>query len=174
MPSLSEYRSMKDTFYRTSGQSPLTPEQRKTFAGLRYFDENPSLRFTLALERYDSPRTVHMATSTGHEADFVQYGHVHFIVNGELQELQVYKGDGQDELFLPFMDETTGSETYGAGRYLDVAEQLNGTVILDFNQAYNPYCAYDPERWSCPIPPKENRLKVRIEAGEKTFEASSQ
>jgi uncharacterized protein (DUF1684 family) len=174
MSSLSEYRSMKDTFYKTSAQSPLTAAQRKTFVGLRYFDESPALRFTLPLERYDNPQTVHMATSTGHVADFLQYARVQFSVNGEPQELQIYRGDGQDELFVPFMDATTGDETYATGRYLDVPERLDGTIILDFNQAYNPYCAYDPERWSCPLPPKENRLNVRIEAGEKVFEALDQ
>ena len=171
MAGLSEYRSMKDTFYKTSPQSPLSPEQKKSFSGLRYFDENPALRFTVPIERDSNPQSVQMATSMGHVAQFIHFGSVRFMVNGQPQVLQLYQGEGQDELFLPFMDATTGNETYGAGRYLDVAERLDGTVVLDFNNAYNPYCAYDSTKWSCPLPPRENRLMVRLEAGEKAYES---
>ena len=169
MAGLSEHRSLKDIFYRTSPQSPLSPAQKKTFSGLRYFEENPVLRFTVPIERDPTPQSVHMATSLGHVAEFIHYGSVRFTVDGQEQVLQLYQGEGQDELFLPFMDGTTGVETYGAGRYLDVTERLDGTVLLDFNNAYNPYCALDPTKWSCPLPPQENRLTVRIEAGEKKF-----
>ena len=153
MAGLSDYRSMKDTFFKTSPQSPLSPEQKKSFSGLRYFDENPALRFTAPVERDPKPPTVQMATSMGHVAEFIHYGSMRFTVDGQAQVLQLYQGEGQDELFLPFMDATTGVETYGAGRYLDVAERLDGTVLLDFNNAYNPYCAYDSTKWSCPLPP---------------------
>ena len=169
MPGLSEHRAVKDAFYKTSTQSPLLPDQKKTFTGLKYFDENPALRFTVRLQRYPAPQRVQMATSTGHTATFIKYGSAQFIVDGTPQVLHLYQGDGQDDLFLPFLDATTGGETYGAGRYLDVVERLDGTVNLDFNLAYNPYCAYDSERWSCPLPPQENRLTIRIEAGEKIF-----
>ena len=89
-------------------------------------------------------------------------------MEGQAQALQVYKSEEQDALFLPFADQTTGSESYGAGRYLDPEEEADGTIPLDFNLAYNPYCAYN-EQWSCPLPPRENRLAVRIEAGEMKF-----
>jgi uncharacterized protein (DUF1684 family) len=171
MAALSEYRSMKDTFYMTSPQSPISPAQKKGFSGLRYFDENPALRFVVSIERDPAPQTVQMATSMGHTAVFIHYGSVRFAVDGQAQVLQLYQGEGQDELFLPFMDATTGNETYDAGRYLDVAERLDGTVALDFNYAYNPYCAYDSTKWSCPLPPRENCLTIRIEAGEMKFHA---
>ena len=91
------------------------------------------------------------------------------MVDGEAVSLTVYRGGYGDEFFLPFADATTGRETYGAGRYLEVAVQEDGMHLVDFNHAYNPYCAYNP-RWSCPIPPVENRLKVPIRAGEKLFQ----
>jgi uncharacterized protein len=169
MTTLIEFREMKDAFFRASGGSPLTREQKKTFAGLHYFDENPALRFQAPLEKYPKPEPIQMATSTGQIAPYLKYGVVRFDVGGEKQALQVYKSEEQDALFLPFADATTGNESYGAGRYLDPEEEANGTITLDFNLAYNPYCAYDPIKWSCPLPPAENRLKVRIEAGEKKF-----
>ncbi len=168
MSQLTDYRALKDQMFRSSHQSPLAPEQRKDFSGLKYFDENPSLRIETKLEKYPKPERVQMATSTGHVAEYLKYGFVKFTLQGKSQTLQIYKSPDQDELFLPFMDETTGKETYGSGRYLDVREQRDRTIVLDFNMAYSPYCAYN-EHWSCPIPPRENRLTVRIEAGEKKF-----
>jgi hypothetical protein len=88
-------------------------------------------------------------------------------VNGSAT-LQVYQDPEGGDFFLPFVDATAPEETYGAGRYLDVEAPRDGKFLIDFNYAYNPYCAYN-DKWSCPIPPKENRLKVQIEAGEKNF-----
>jgi uncharacterized protein len=168
MSKLTEFRTLKDNMFRGS-QSPLTPEERKMFGGLKYFDENPSLRIEAKLQKYPKPEQIQMATSTGHIAEYLKYGFVNFNVNGKPQTLQIYKSPDFDELFLPFMDETTGHETYGSGRYLDVSETGDGNVLMDFNLAYNPYCAFDPTKWSCPLPPKQNRLTVRIEAGEKKY-----
>lgn len=168
MSRLTDYRQMKDAFFR-SAQSPLTPDERKNFTGLKYFDENPALRIETTLHRYPNPERVQMATSTGHVAEYLQYGYVEFEINGQPQTLQIYKSPEQGELFLPFLDETSGHETYGSGRYLDVHEYADSKIILDFNGSYNPYCAYDAEKWSCPLPPKDNRLTVRIEAGEKQY-----
>ena len=167
MSKLAEFREVKDAFFR-SHQSPLSPEQHKTFGGLKYFDENPALRLKAQLHKYPKPEQVQMATSTGHIAVYLKYGYVQFSAGGQSQVLQVYKSTEHDALFLPFMDATSGHETYGSGRYLDVEEERDGTLLLDFNMAYNPYCAYN-EQWSCPIPTRENRLTARIEAGEKTY-----
>ncbi len=160
---------MKDAYFRTR-QSPLTPEQRKSFAGLRYFPENPSLRFRVPLTRLSGAEKVRMQTSTAHVATYIKYGTVQFTVAGQPQTLTLYKSEDHDALFLPFTDATSDADTYGAGRYLDPTVEPDGTIVLDFNLAYNPYCAFDPIKWSCPLPPAENRLKVRIEAGELKFQ----
>jgi uncharacterized protein (DUF1684 family) len=112
-----------------------------------------------------------MQTSTGDVQNYVKYGRFQFEVNGEPAALTVYTSDRGD-MFVPFADATGGSETYGAGRYLEVEKIGNDRIHVDFNLAYNPWCAYSPA-YSCPIPPAENRLEVPIRAGEKLFENHS-
>jgi hypothetical protein len=167
MSDLTEFRARKDDFFKNDRRSPLTREQRRAFAGLVYFPENPALRFLTTLETYPEPEQVTMVTSAGDVEDFLRVGSVRFSVDGLPQELQVYRSPGGGSLFLPFVDATAPEETYGAGRYLELEELPDGRLVLDFNYAYNPYCAYN-EHWRCPIPPRENRLAVRIEAGEKS------
>ena len=116
----------------------------------------------------DSKEEVEVATNTGDSSPHVRWGEFNFDVNGVPVTLSLYRSVGSEQFFLPFMDETSGSATYGGGRYLDLVELEDGRILVDFNYAYNPYCAYNPH-WSCPIPPSENRLSVPIEAGEKTF-----
>jgi uncharacterized protein (DUF1684 family) len=120
----------------------------------------------LKLERKEHPLPVILATSTGEEREYTHVGEIRFNVNGQDAVLQVYEADYG--FFLPFSDATAPEETYGAGRYLEPEEGEDGVLNVDFNLAYNPYCAYN-EHWSCPLPPSANRLKVRIEAGEKKF-----
>ena len=170
MSELEAFRKAKDNFFKTSAQSPLTPEQKKVFSGLHYFPENPALRFDLPLERYPNPEKVVMQTSTGGAQEYFKVGQVRFKVNGEYAALQVYEStDNPGSYFVPFVDATAPAESYGAGRYLEPEEHHADELIVDFNLAYNPYCAFDSQRWSCPLPPPENRLKVRIEAGEKKY-----
>jgi uncharacterized protein (DUF1684 family) len=166
MATLLEFRKQKDEYFKTDRNSPLTGEQKASFGGLNYFDENPALRFELELEFPATPREVILQTSTGDEQEYTHVGQVRFSVNGEEAILQVY--ENQYGFFLPFVDATAPGETYGAGRYLEPEDLGGHRILLDFNLAYNPYCAYN-ERWSCPLPPLANRLKVRIEAGEKNF-----
>ncbi len=109
-----------------------------------------------------------MQTSTGDVAPFVRWGKISFEVENQPAQLTVYKDTDSGEFFLPFADATSGNETYGAGRYLEVEVLPNGQLLVEFNYAYNPYCAYN-ERWSCPITPLENRIQVPIRAGEKNF-----
>ncbi len=168
MSELPKFRKAKDHFFKTSVQSPLTGEQKRRFRGLTYFPENPALRFELPLERYEKPEHVQMQTSTGDVQDFVHVGQVRFQVNGQEAKLQVYQSPASESYFIPFVDATAPEETYGAGRYLDPEEISNDKLLVDFNLGYNPYCAYN-DRWSCPYPPPQNRLHVRIEAGEKRF-----
>jgi uncharacterized protein (DUF1684 family) len=102
--------------------------------------------------------------------DYVNVGQIRFRVKGEEAVLQVYESeDNPGEYFVPFVDATAPQETYGAGRYLEPEQIGPDKLLVDFNLAYNPYCVYDYSKWSCPIPPAENRLRVRIEAGEKNF-----
>lgn len=168
MALLDLFRERKDHFFRGDPHSPLLPEQKDAFEGLSYFPENPDLRFDLPIEEYPEQERVVMQTSTGAEQEYIRYGKIRFDVEGQTVELTVYLALGGGGFFLPFMDATSGSETYDAGRYLDIEPMTGEKYLVDFNLAYNPYCAYN-EYWSCPIPPKENRLSVPIRAGERKF-----
>jgi hypothetical protein len=171
MSPLDQFRAQKDDFFRHDRQSPLTPDQRREFAGLKYYPENPALRLASLIEEYPDKETVTMITSTGSAQEYLKYGRFSFEVNGEIATLQVYQDPEGGFFFLPFVDATAPDETYGAGRYLDIEPIGGGQFLIDFNYAYNPYCAYNLN-WSCPLTPPENRLTVRIEAGEKNFEGS--
>jgi len=165
---LTEFRAMKDEFFKRDPHSPLMDDQKKEFAGLKYFPANPALDLTLKLELLKEQDKVEMQTSTGDIQEWVRWGKIAFEVGGEPAELTVYLSPGGHGYFLPLVDATAGKETYGAGRYLDLEPNADGTLHVDFNMAYNPYCAYN-EFYSCPLTPFENRLKVRIEAGEMNF-----
>lgn len=167
MSELDQFRAAKDHFFKEHAHSPLTPAQRKSFTGLVYFPENDALRLTLPVEPFDDQQTIRMQTSTGDVREYERYGRVRFLVDGNEAVLTLFADNGT--LFLPFVDSLAGRETYGAGRYLEPEQLDDGRVLLDFNLCYNPYCAYN-ERWSCPIPPSENRLKVPIRAGEMVWE----
>lgn len=168
MRELEQFRKMKDRFFRHDPNSPLLPEQQDGFEGLNYYPPNPALRFELEPEEFEVQQSIMMQTNKGDVRDFIRWGRVRFAVDGQPAELTLYLAPGSGAFFLPFVDATSGAETYGAGRYLDFEPEPDGRFIVDFNLAYNPYCAYN-ERWTCPLPPAENRLKVRIEAGEKNF-----
>ena len=171
MTDLDDFRQEKDHFFKHDGQSPLTREQRKAFTGLTYFPENADLRLEAAVEPAQTKETIQMQTSTGEVQAYQKYGRFKFAVDGQEAELTIYSGD--NGYFLPFADALAGGETYGAGRYLEPEPLGGGKFLVDFNLAYNPYCAYNPN-WSCPIPPKENRLTVAVRAGEKVFQAEGQ
>jgi uncharacterized protein (DUF1684 family) len=163
---LLDERRMKDEFFKSHPQSPLTPDQQKQFTSLSYYDPNPDLDLTLEAEEFEDKDVVQMQTSTGDIKVYQKWGKISFEVGSDTAELTLFYSPDHGSFFLPFMDGTSGSETYGAGRYID-PEWLGGNrVHVDFNIVYSPYCAYN-DRWNCPIPPMENRLKVRIEAGEK-------
>jgi uncharacterized protein (DUF1684 family) len=171
---LLKFRTEKDSFLRTSPASPLTKEDRRTFRGLHYYEPEPRFIVRATLHRVANPHRMTITTSTGDDRDAIKYGTLAFELAGRQYELGVYKfldkpGKAQTRhLFVPFTDSTSGRETYGAGRYLDLEENETGEYVLDFNKAYNPYCAYN-ENYSCPIPPRENRLSLAITAGEKVF-----
>jgi uncharacterized protein len=164
-------RREKDEFFRTDLDSPIPPEQRSTFKGLNYYSTEKSYKVSARLERFDKPEPVQITTSTGFRQSYVRYGMIRFTIKGTQLRLTVYKSAEDPfamSLFIPFSDETSGSETYGEGRYLDLEEGGGDEYELDFNLAYNPYCAYN-DQYTCPIPPGENKLPVKILAGEKKY-----
>jgi uncharacterized protein len=167
MSELDAFRAAKDRFFREHPNSPLTEEQRWTFAGLHYFPEDPALRLSLPVERFESPSTIVMPTSAGETRTYRRLGGVRFAIDGQDAALTLF-ADESGTLFLPFADALAGEETYGAGRYLDPAPLDDGRVLVDFNLAYNPSCAYN-DGWSCPMAPAENRLRVAIRAGEQIY-----
>jgi uncharacterized protein (DUF1684 family) len=163
---IEQFREEKDEFFKTSHHSPLTKPQKQHFKGLNYFPENPDLRLEVQVEEFPEKVTVEMETSTGDVQRYERYGRFHFQADGQDAALTIYR-DGEN-FFLPFADAQAGKETYGAGRYLEPEPLGEDRFLVDFNLAYNPYCAYN-EMWSCPLTPFENRVKVPVRAGEKTF-----
>lgn len=166
MTDLDDFRKAKDEFFGSHPESPLTEEQKEDFQGLKYFPKDPDLALEVEVKPFEHQEKVEMPTSTGDIQAYTRYGRFGFDVDGEVAELTLYSSP--HGFFLPFVDAQAGKETYGAGRYLDPHQLPDGKFLIDFNLAYNPYCAYN-ERWSCPLPPAENRLKVAIKAGEKSF-----
>ena len=166
MTQLDLLRADKDDFFAHHPQSPLTPAQKRTFRGLHYFDASPALRLEVTVEPFAKPEEIEVQTSTGDVRVYTRHGRFKFNVDGQEGELTIF--ETEHGYFLPFVDSLAGTETYPAGRYLD-PEPLDGNrFLVDFNLAYNPYCAYN-DAWSCPLTPFENRLKVPIRAGEKIF-----
>ena len=163
---LLEHRRAKDEFFRTSHHSPIPHEERHEFEGLVYYEPNPDLVFELQVEPAEGSE-ITVETSDNRQRVYRRVGKVSFEVDGEPAQLTLYS-TGHEGYFVPFRDKTSGATTYGAGRYLDLDLNDNGTVTIDFNQAYNPSCVYD-EAYSCPLPPIENWLQVPIEAGEKNY-----
>ena len=166
MVDLEQFRAEKDRFFASHPQSPLTPEQKRHFRGLSYFPETPALRVQVIVEELPHQSTIHMQTTAGSIQVYTRFGRFSFMVNGQNAELTLYVGP--HGFFLPFADSLAGAETYGAGRYVEPEPLGNSKFLIDFNTAYNPYCAYN-DHWVCPLPPPENRLSVPICAGEKTF-----
>ena len=166
MTDLDDLRMEKDGFFARHPQSPLTPEQRRDFKGLEYFPESEALRLEVRVELFEEQEPMQMQTSTGGVQTYVRVGRFQFDVDGQPAELTIYQSE--HGFFLPFADSLAGEETYPAGRYLEPEPLPGNRFLVDFNLAYNPYCAYN-EMWSCPITPAENRLKVPIRAGEKLF-----
>ena len=166
MTELESFRAGKDRFFATHPESPLTSEQKWGFEGLHYFPENPALRREVVVEEFPQKEAIQMQTTTGGIQTYTRFGKFKFTVGGQEAELTLYAGP--HGYFLPFADSLAGTEPYSAGCDLDPEPVGSGQFLVDFNLAYNPYCAYN-ENFSCPIPPRENRLKVQIRAGEKSF-----
>lgn len=156
-------------------ESPLTKEEQKEFKGHNFYSINKSLRFEAKFIKTQSPLPFQMKTTTDRTSTYDKYGEVVFEIEGKEYKLNIYQSHQlrqtekyKDYLFLPFTDLTNGDETYGGGRYIDLNVPSDDSIIIDFNKAYSPSCAYN-HNYSCPIPPKENDLNIRIEAGVKNL-----
>jgi len=174
MSHLQQFREEINQFMKTHPASPIDHDHQHDFKGLSYYEPNDSLILEVDVERLaeDEP-LVEMQTSTGDSQEYRRWGLISFEVDGETSSLTIYSDVQGQDFFLPFKDKTNGQDTYGAGRYLDnhrpgIERVGPDRLEIDFNYAYNPYCAYSPS-FSCPLPPRENWLRVPIHAGEKTY-----
>ena len=162
--------------YKDATTSPLKDGDRKHFKGLDFFKFDSAYVVKAQFKRTPNETSFKMKTTTTRLPEYVKYGELTFNLKGQSFMLNIYQNLGliekegyKDYLFLPFLDETNGLESYGGGRYIDARIPEGDTIVIDFNSAYNPYCAYN-DKYSCPIVPRKNYLKTRIEAGVKGFE----
>lgn len=165
-------RAARDEQFRTDPDSPIPPDRRPSFTALSYYPFDPALRFAVRLRKYPGGLPLTITTTGGATRPATKVGYIDFVHQGKRQRLQVYHLDDlppghEDELFLPFLDATSGTETYGAGRYVDLAPGPAGWYVLDFNLAYHPLCAYGRTDYVCPRTPEENRLPFPVRAGER-------
>ncbi len=162
-------REEKDSYFM-SGDSPVPENERGRFTGLKYFPPDQEYRVIVKLQPYLDPQIVTLTTNKGTQQKFHRVGWFDFEINRKKVRLQAYRSvETEDErLFVPFRDRTSGRETYGSGRYMDLEPSESDSYMLDFNAAYNPFCAYS-DSYVCPFPPKENSLDVEIRAGEKKY-----
>lgn len=162
-------RTFKDQFFRESPESPVPQDKRGTILPLRYFPVEPNYSVPAVLRLSDERPVFEMPTSSGTLRKMQLVGVLEFTLLGEKRGLGAFVPEGTVQitsLFVPFADETTGSDTYSAGRYLDIDPTSTGYYTIDFNAAYNPYCAYNAS-FECPFPPPSNRLRVAVRAGER-------
>lgn len=168
-----EYQKELNESYLNPETTPLKEEELKDFKGLNFYPYNEKFVVKATLERLKNQPIFKMPTSGKNQPNYKRYGILHFTINDQKFQLEVYqnidlikKKAYKKHLFLPFIDETSGNETYGAGRYLDIEIPKGKEIVLDFNKAYHPYCAYTIG-YSCPITPDVNFLKTEILAGVK-------
>lgn len=162
--------------YTNPETTVLKPEDFEKFEGLEFYPIALEYRVEATFVRTPDEEPFYMPTTTERLPLYVKYGELFFTWEGKQHQLDIFenlepkKEEYKDYLFLPITDLTSGDGSYGGGRYLDVkkSEVAQGKVVLDFNKLYNPYCAYN-EKYSCPIPPAQNDLLIRIEAGVKDF-----
>ncbi|MFZ6052897.1 DUF1684 domain-containing protein [Flavobacteriales bacterium DA487] len=161
--------------FSDSEKSPLKESDRLQFESLDFFPPDDRYRVRAEFIRTVGEEPFQMPTTTSRMANYVKYGELRFDLGGHRYVLNVYQnldateeGEKPELLFLPFTDATNGESTYGGGRYIDLPVPQKDVVVLDFNKAYNPYCAYN-EKYSCPIPPKSNDIDIKVRAGVKDF-----
>ena len=170
-----KFRDSRDLEFRNPKLSPLESWDIPRFKGLNYFKINPEYKIQANFVRTSNQKKFNMPTSSGNTKVYVKYGELSFQLRRVHYVLSVYQSAAlaktekyKNYLLIPFRDMTNGKETYAGGRYIDWEIPSSEVVTLDFNLAYNPSCAYS-SRWNCPIPPKENKLRTKIRAGEKSY-----
>jgi len=173
-----EYQQKLNASCKDASISPLKKKDLKNFKGLDFFPVDSSFVVIAKLTKILDAPTFQMATTTDRKPIYKEYGILNFNLKGKVFELTIYQSQDdlrdekyKDYLFLPFTDDTSGNESYGGGRYMDVMttdEKSNGTILLNFNNTYNPYCAYN-EKYSCPLTPRKNHLDLEVTAGIKVF-----
>ncbi|MFY0603195.1 MAG: DUF1684 domain-containing protein [Flavobacteriaceae bacterium] len=172
------YQQKENARFKDASTSPLKKKDLKNFKGLDFFPVDSSYIVTASLERTPDAPVFEMATTTERKPLYRQYGVLTFTLQGKQLQLSLYRSQDEardekykDYLFLPFTDGTSGEESYGGGRYMDVFLSnitKDNTIVLNFNNTYNPYCAYN-DKYSCPITPRKNHLLIPIKAGVKGF-----
>lgn len=167
------FREKREKSFRDAGQSPLRRDLFAGFTGLKYFDADPRFAVSAKFEKTDGTQIFLIPTNIGTTRRYLKVGVLSFEISGTKLTLSAFRLESaktKGKLFVPFRDSTSGTETYSAGRYLEIGEPSeNGATVVDFNLAYNPSCAYGDESYSCTLPPKENFLGVAIKAGEKAY-----
>ncbi|MCF6298178.1 MAG: DUF1684 domain-containing protein [Flavobacteriaceae bacterium] len=173
---IEQFQYKLNVHYADKKTSPLEKKDLKKFKHLSFFPTDKTYRVIADFERTPNEPIFEMQTSTERLPLYAQYGIATFTIGGKELTLRLYQNqkskldsEYEDSLFIPFNDLTNGNETYGAGRYIDVKIPKENTIVIDFNKAYNPYCAYN-YKYSCPIPPKENNLDIEIKAGVLSFD----
>ncbi|WP_416841225.1 DUF1684 domain-containing protein [Haloferax sp. DFSO52] len=169
-------RGEKDEFFDSHPQSPIPPAERDAFDGLDYFDPDPTYRVTASVETHADPDPVVMDTTADREVRYLRVATFRFELRDTELELGAYQQEHDDSrtLFVPFRDKTTGQQTYDGGRYMELTPDVSldelDDIVVDFNLAYNPFCAFS-EAFDCPLPPEENWLPIVVPAGEKKYDA---
>ena len=167
------YRQSAEAFFRSNPQSPFNQENAALFTGIKWYPPDIHFCFTSKLFRYAQPEHVTILGTKGDERNYIKYGYFTIPYNNEDYKITVYKEVGSDvnRLSVWFTDETSGKETYDVGRYIDIEDEHgdpNYLYTIDFNKAYNPYCAYSP-RYSCAVPRREDHLPIAVHAGEMKY-----
>lgn len=168
---LKAFREKKDRFFKEDPHSPLNESDRRKFKGLIYYPIDLKYAMIGTIEKYSiEPKPIYVVLSTNREVGrrYVKYGRFKFKWEGKEYVLQIYRPLGGGELFLPFKDKTSETETYPKGRYLYIEPMPGGKVLIDFNRAYNPFCEFN-KKYTCPFPSEENWLDFPIRVGEKRF-----
>lgn len=164
-------RERQFKFIRFNVESPLNDEQKKDFQSLTFYEINPTYRVKARLVPIENKKVREVPLTDGTKDKYIEHSYAEFELGGKTNRLlllQSIKESDMRNFFLAFADETSGSETYGGGRYLNVRQDGKNSITIDFNLAFNPYCAYNPN-YACPLPPKENLLTIAIQAGEKNY-----
>ena len=164
-------RERQFKFIRFNVDSPLTEEQKAGFKSLKFYEVNPAYKVKARLIPIENKKVREVPMTDGSKERYIEHSFAEFELNGQTNKLLLLQSVNETDMrnfFLAFADETSSRETYGGGRYLNVRQDGKTSITIDFNLAYNPYCAYNPD-YACPLPPKENLLTIPIEAGEKNY-----